>query len=187
MEINRKLNLVIGLDRPEGTAYVHSTPVGRAVFDRYYLVMAKAFAEIYGNGLGPLAGPRVAALTLRDVAGQAWDGPQGVEMGLMNEIRRLTNILAPTPDGWKMLPFTGALAAGLIDEDEESEVENALVFFTLSSVMHKKAVLPAVLGVMGSLWGSSTTLLPAMEYVNSLPTLTTAAASGPKTTSSVPS
>lgn len=188
MQIDRKLNLIIGLDRLEGTSYVHAMPIARPVFERYYLVMAKAFAEIYAGGLGPVAGPRVSALVLKDIAGEGWGGANGVEMGLMNEIRRLTNILAPGPNGWGMQPWTGARAAGLVDEDEESEVENALVFFTLASVMHKKSILPATLAVMGSLWGSSTTSLPAMEFVNSLPTSTPADATGASpTASSVPS
>ena len=59
MHIDRKLNLVIPVERDTGKVYVHSTPISREAFDRYFMVLATAYAEIVG---GPLraVGNRVA-------------------------------------------------------------------------------------------------------------------------------
>ena len=62
MHINRKLNLVIPIERADGSQiFTHSTPISAEVFDKYFLVIAKTFSAIYSEGLGPLGGPRVAA------------------------------------------------------------------------------------------------------------------------------
>ena len=51
-------------------AYVHSTPIAREVFERYFMVIAQTFSAIYGNGLGRVGGPPVAMLLLKQVAAQ---------------------------------------------------------------------------------------------------------------------
>src|SRR5215831_13634119 len=110
VRISRSLNLVVPVDTEAGTIYVHSTPISRDVFERYYLVLSKTFAQIYQEGLAAIAGPRVGFLLLRDVAQNtrgtngapnAWEGTDGVANGLINEIRRLTNVIMPGPAGWE--------------------------------------------------------------------------------------
>ena len=68
MEINRKLNLVVPIERESGEVYVHSMPIGRQVFERYFLVISKAFASIFQEGLNFYSGPRIAAMMIRQVA-----------------------------------------------------------------------------------------------------------------------
>lgn len=190
MKIDKSLNFVIPVDREDGTIYVHAQPVRREVFEQYFLAISKTFAAIYGEGLGPIAGPRVAAMMLKEVSVNAglWDGPSGVENGLMNEIRRLSNVLVPGKNGWEMRPLQEALDSGLIDEDDASEVMNALVFFTVVSCMHKRTAREPILDGAGRMWGAEISSLSISDYAASLPTSTETVNSGETViTSSLPS
>lgn len=174
MNIDRKLNLVLPVERETGAIYVHSTPISKAVFETYFEVISKTFASIYGGGHAVQAGPRIAAMMLKKVATDMgiWGGQAGVENGLMNEIRRLSNVIAIGDRGWETMPLDDAIARDVLGEDDLSEVENAIVFFIVASSMHKKTDLPAVLGGMGVLWDALTTSSNSTEYANSLKTST---------------
>lgn len=193
MKIDRKLNLVIPIDREDGSRiYVHSSPISMAVFESYYLVMAKTFSSIYNEGLGVTAGPRIAALVLKRVADNMgiWEGETGVRNGLVNEMRRLTNVITPSDDGWQTIPFKEAIDRGLIDEDEVSEVENALTFFTVAYRLHRKVEREAILNGASRLWGGLIESLDSTEFMRSLPTSTPTAPTGANPTatpSSIPS
>ena len=189
--INKKLNLVIPVETDPGiTIYVHSTPIGREVFETYYKVIAKAFTEIYTQGLALASGPRVAKLLIKGIAVDmgVWDGERGVKAGLIAEINRLTNVITPDGDkGWVTMPFEDALKRGVMDEDDISEVENAICFFTLASAMHRKAELRPILESVCSLWGAQLELSNSTEFKDSLPTSTLPVNTGEKVTrSSIP-
>jgi hypothetical protein len=189
IKIDRRLNLVIPIERDDGIAYVHATPISREVFEANYLPISKAFAAIYSQGLGLMAGPRVAALVLKQVSIDLgmWDGPTGVEASLMNEIRRLANVLAPGPGGWQPTPFQEAIDRQMLSPDDAAEVQNALVFFIVASAMHRRTELASVLAGAAQLWGAQIESLTLMEFSASLPTSTETASSGATvTTSSVP-
>ncbi|MDR3449355.1 MAG: hypothetical protein P4M15_06360, partial [Alphaproteobacteria bacterium] len=130
--------------------------------------------------------PRVAALYIRKAAenmGRAKD----VEEGLIGEIVRLANVAMRGPNGWEMVPLDEAGKKGLLDPDEQDEVENALAFFTLASSLHKKTErAPILIGAM-SLWAGRITSSDFTEFVASLPTSTETASSGERApVSSVP-
>lgn len=183
--IDRKLNIVIPLERDSGSIHVYSTPISRAVFERYYLPISKAFARMHSEGLGALAGPRVALLLLKQAAMEVnqWDGPEGAQLGLVEEIRRLTNVVAPSgPNGqWALTPLVMAVSKGLITEDELIEVENALAFFTLVSTMLNRAHRLISLAGMSSLWGVQIDSLGPTDFCASLMTSTEAEPITPKT------
>ena len=182
MRIDKRLNLVIPVECADGSkVFVHSTPVSSDLFELYWEPVSKAFANIYSGGYSVVAGPRIAAKMLRKVSTEMgmWAGPRGVEQGLVAEIHRLTNVLAPGKRGWEMVPFDEAKTTRL-DSDETSEIEGALCFFTVASLTHRKADLPAVLAGAADLWGAQTTLLDWTEFMNSLPTSTGTASSGEK-------
>lgn len=188
MKLDKRLNLIIPVERPDGSSiYVHSTPISRAVFERYFLLISKTFTAIYTQGLGITAGPRVAAMLLKRLAVEAgeWDGPEGVEAGLMAEIRRLTNVVAPGSNGWQTIPYQEAVDQKHLDEGDASEVENALVFFTVASSMHRKAELTGILEGISKLWGAQTDSLNSTEFANSLQTLTATDNSGATATPSL--
>lgn len=173
MKIDRRLNLVVPIERDGAEKlYVHSAPIMRETFERYYLTISKAFTEIYRNNLGIFGAPRVAAMILKDVAEKdgVWEGEGGVEQGLMNEIRRLSNVITPTPAGWGSIPLSVAVERELIDDDEVSEVENAIVFFILNSAMHRRSAMVGILTGAAKLWDAQITSLGSMEFAASLKT-----------------
>jgi hypothetical protein len=189
MRLDRSLNLVLPLETDNGTVYVHSTPVSRDTFERHYLVVSKTFAAMYQEGLAALAGPRVAAMLLRDVAmntrGQngspnAWEGSDGVELGLMAEIRRLTNLVMPSEKGWETIPFQDAISRKLLSPDDIADAESVIVFFICASAMHRRATLEAFLTGAASLWGAQITSSTSTGYAASLPTSIETASSGEK-------
>lgn len=176
-KLDRKLNIVLQLEN----GWVHSTPISYSVFEKYFMALSKTFASIYSDGLGAMAGTRVAYLVLKRIAEREdqWEGAEGIENGLMNEIYRLTNVVIPKEGGgWQMQPFYDVKQQGLLDESEQSEVINSLVFFTLVSSMHRKKEQISTLSLMTKLWGGQTTLLSCTEYMNSLQTLIPVANSG---------
>ena len=187
MQIDRRLNLVLTVERADGsTLYVHSVPVRREVFSRYYMVIAQTFARIYAGGLGAIAAPRIAAMMLRDVAAEAGtlDGPTGVENGLFNEIKRTTTVIAPGANGWETLPYADAVSRKLLDEDDAAEVENAVAFFIVSSAMLKRKMLPELLAGMQRLWGGLFTSSSCTEYAAGLPMSIGAGSTGATATAS---
>jgi hypothetical protein len=188
MKLDKKLNIVI----PVEAGWVHATPISYAVFEKYFMPISKAFARVYSEGLGTVAGPRVAYLMLRKVSEELgiWETDQGdgVKQGLVNEIIRLSNVIVPGKKGYETHTLYDAISEGVLDEEEKSEVLNAIVFFTLASSMHKKALLELTLLGMTRFWGGQTTSLDSTAYLASLPTLTPPVTTGEKATpSSIPS
>lgn len=191
MKIDRKLNLVLKVEREDGSElHVHSTPIPHHVFERYFFVMSQAFNAIFTGGIGSVTGPRVAAMMLKRQAEQngEWEGPEGVERGLLGEIRRLTNVAVPNPGGgWDMLPLDLVLSQKMIDEEDLSEVMNAIVFFTLVSSINRAKSRSSMLDSVSSYWGGLIVSSDATEYIRSLPISTPAVSSGEKATvSSIP-
>ena len=177
MKIDRKLNLVVPVYDDEGdkTYYVHAMPLSREVFEQHFKLLAKTFNALYAQGLG-IAGPRVAALTLKSVAKEDGDGTGAA---LLAEMHRLANVLVPKGSGgYEMVPWEEALAKNFFSEDDAAEVENALTFFIVASCMHKKREMPGVMDVLNGNWGADTSPLPPMEYASSLRTSTATATTG---------
>ncbi len=191
MQLDKALNLVVPVERDDGTTiYVHSTPVSREVFDRFFLVMAKTFSSLYTEGLGIAAGPRVAAKLLKSVASNMGEQQlANVQQGLIAEIRRLSNVIVPNETGgWTPMPLDVAISHNLIDRDDADEVENAVTFFTLASAMHKKREARVILAEAAKLWGAEITSQSFTTFAASLPTSTSVASTGEKLPpSSIPS
>jgi hypothetical protein len=180
--LNRKLNLVLSVETDNGTAHVHSTPIGREVFEDNFLVISRAFTAVYTNGLGPVTGPRVAALLLKQEAETLGIWPK-TQQSLMAEIYRLTNVIAPGPNGWETMPFDVAKKRGILDDDAAAEVESCIVYFICASSIHLKSEMKVAMEGLNTLWGAQTTSLNATEYTRSLQTSTPEETTGesPKT------
>lgn len=182
MQLDRRLNIVLPIERGSDTLYVHATPISRAIFETYYLVLAKAWSALVGHGLNTAAAPGVALLLLRETA-QAmdrWQGANGIEQGLLPEIFRLTNVLMPSPQGYQVVPFEEVRRNKSIDDDDLAEVENILVFFTLASVVPPKRDREGIIVGIAAVWNAQTTSSNSTEYLNSLPTLKETGSSGEK-------
>ncbi|MFZ1011187.1 MAG: hypothetical protein WAN65_30390 [Candidatus Sulfotelmatobacter sp.] len=186
MNIDRKLNLVIPLTRDTGEIYVHSTPISRPTFEMFFKVIAQTYGAMMAQNYTAFSAPKIAALLLKDKAIEmrAWDGPNGVEAGLIAEIHRLTNIVMPGPNGWMTLPYQDAIQQNKLDDDELTEVENILVFFILVSAMVRRAEMEPMLSILSTLWAVQTTSSNCTEFARSLPTSTKAETSGEKATPS---
>ena len=181
-KLDRKLNLVIPLERDGGEIYVHATPIAREAFEANFLLISKTFTAIYEEQLGPRGGPRVAALMLNRIA--AAGGMTESATALMNEIRRLSNVIAPGPKGWDAIPLQVAVDEKRLDAEEQSEVENAIVFFIANSAMHRANIRPIILEGAATLWGARIESLSLMEFVSGLSTSMPVANTGAKAAAS---
>jgi len=177
VKLNRKLNIVVNIETEAGSVHVHSTPIGREVFEDNFLVISRAFTQIYTNGLGPVTGPRVAALMVRQEALTmgVWEKTQ---QSLMAEIYRLTNVIAPSDSGWEQMPFDVARKRGILNADEAAEVENCIVYFTCASSIHLKAEMEVAWEGLRTLWGAQTISSNVTEFMSSLPILTPVGTTG---------
>ena len=183
--LNRKLNLVLDIETGDGIVHIHSMPISREVFEDNFLPISRAFTAVYSNSLGPVTGPRVAALLLRQEA-QTLGVWEKTQQSLMAEIYRLTNVVAPGPNGWETMPFDVAKKRGVLDDDEAAEVENCIVYFTCASSIRLKQEMELAREGLRTLWGAQTTSLNVTEYTRSLPTSTQEETTGgnPKTAAS---
>lgn len=178
MKLDRNLNLTQKLETDSGACYIHSTPISRVEWEEYFYVLSQTYASLFMGGLGVSTGPTMAALMLRKVAKDqgVWDGEAGVQAGLMGAIRRLTNVVVATDQGWQTIPYEVAVSRRLLDEEAQAEVENALVFFIcVSSVLRgpkSRPKLLVTLGMMRALWDAQTTPLDVTAFASSLTTST---------------
>ena len=178
MKLDRNLNLTQKLETDSGACYIHSTPISRVEWEEYFYVLSQTYASLFMGGLGVSTGPTMAALMLRKVAKDqgVWDGEAGVQAGLMGAIRRLTNVVVATDQGWQTIPYEVAVSRHILDEDAQAEVENAIVFFIcVSSVLRgpkSRPKLLVTLGMMRALWDAQTTPLDVTAFASSLTTST---------------
>lgn len=193
MQINNALNFVLPLrqsDDGEPLVWAYHTPITTEVFQANYRIIAETNARIWGKGLkyAATAGARIAALTLRDVSKADAEEFDTADHGpaLLGEIKRLTIVLAPAEGGVGFQPYPVDLAIQrkIIDADDWSEVESAIVFFTVGYAMSKRAARTQFCELISSRIGGSTTSLPPMEFAASLLISTQAETSGDTETSS---
>ena len=175
MEINRRLNLVVPITREKDKIYVHSSPISLDVFKANFKVIGRTF-ETLNTLFGPTSGPRVAAMTLDSVATDL--GLEAETQSLKNEMRRLSNVIVPTNAGWETIPLQDALDKKLINDEDASEVENAIVFFTVLSWMPRKEVRQELMEIPVKILGARLESSTCTEYANSLKTSSDAGSSG---------
>jgi hypothetical protein len=190
--ISKQLNLVIPLyneDMKTVFAYAHSMPISEAAFDKYHRPMRAAYAQIWSDGDIRFGGAQTANKVLRDVSknmpGSAagttlWDAPDGVQAGLVNEMYQRTNILCIGQNGWETVTFDQAKKHKRISAQDAEEVDAAVTFFTLVSVLNRRSTAQMILDMCITLWGASTTSLNVTEYRSTLPTSIDAETTGAK-------
>jgi hypothetical protein len=182
MRIDKKLNLVVPVEMDDGSKlFVHSTPISSDVYTTYWKPLSRAFADIHTQGLAAV-GARVAANVLQDVSMQLrlWDGPTGVERGLIPEIHRLTNVMVIGARGWESMPFDDARSKKMLDDEILAEIEGMLIFFTAASHLYRRGTRQEML--MGALahWDAQIESSNCMELLHSLQTSTAAENTGAK-------
>ena len=170
MRIDKKLNLIVPISLENGeTVYCHSMPILKETFQRYSLVIAATFSKLLVNGLQSM-GARIAAFALQEIAEEMgrWEGVHGVKEGLLNEIDRLTNVLAMGSNGWESIPVETAISRGALDAEDFEEAKQKIVFFILISAMARRDVADSFMVILENDWGMLTTPLNCTAYGNSL-------------------
>jgi hypothetical protein len=184
MRIDRRLHLVQTFDTSAGTVHVHSVPLSYEVCRQYFLVLRKTYAQMVTQGLFPAGGASSAVLLMERIAraDNAWEGPDGVRDGLMAEIRRLTNVVVPSPNGWQTTPYAQALTQNIFDQEDVDEMEGAIVFFICASLVFRsqndQQRMTTLLAMMEFQWHTRTTSLGVTEWAASLPISMPAESSG---------
>lgn len=186
MHINDSLNLVLPIveDEKGVRVYAYHTPISREVFEANFVILSATLASLSSKGVHYMmgVGPQIAALTLKDEARKEAESrglfdeegkPSDITaVALMNEFKRLTQVIVPTENGWETLPVDTALSRGFLDSEDWSEAESALTFFTCNFALARKGERRKIATATASVLMGSVTSSPLMEAVNSLPTLT---------------
>jgi len=192
MKVNDKLNLVIPITEGPPVVSAFHTPISREVFEANYRILAATKASLASKGLHyqAVTGPQIAALALKEegrkeAEAHDADGDAGATQ-LLEEMKRLTVVLAPGDQGWDKLPVEAAINADVIDKEDWEEVAAQLVFFTCHYWLTKKSDRRGMMDTTASLLDASVTHFTVTDYCDSLRTSTKDADSTRKT-SSVPS
>ncbi|EEX8908022.1 hypothetical protein ACF5YQ_000479 [Escherichia coli] len=178
MKISRNLNLIIPVRTEKGNGWVHATPISKEVFKEHFFILSKTFSAIFSEGLGVVAGPRIACLMLERISSDMniWDGEKGVRNTLVNEIIRLANLVYPAEGkGYDTIPLDMALEREIVELDD---VAGELVFFTCVSSINSPEQAKGTMDVVNGIWSTQCSSLNLTEWIASLPTLKSAASSG---------
>ncbi len=178
MKISRNLNLIIPVRTEKGNGWVHAMPISKEVFKEHFFILSKTFSAIFSEGLGVVAGPRIACLMLERISSDMniWDGEKGVRNTLVNEIIRLANLVYPAEGkGYDTIPLDMALERGIVEFDD---VAGELVFFTCVSLINTPEQTEQMMLAVSGMWNSRTSSLSLTEWIASLPTLKPVASSG---------
>ncbi|OKX54191.1 hypothetical protein AWP99_11945 [Escherichia coli] len=178
MKISRNLNLIIPVRTEKGNGWVHATPISKEVFKEHFFILSKTFSAIFSEGLGVVAGPRIAFLMLERISRDSniWEGDKGVRNTLVNEVIRLANLVYPVEGkGYDTIPLDMALEREIIDLDE---VAGGVLFFLFVSSINLPEQAKGTMDVVNGVWSTQCSLLNLTEWIASLPTLKSAASSG---------
>ena len=178
MKIAKNLNLIIPVRTEKGNGWIHATPISKEVFKEHFFILGKTFSAMFSDGLGVVAGPRIAFLMLERISrdSNAWEGDKGVRNTLVNEVIRLANLVYPVEGkGYDTIPLDMALEREIIDLDE---VAGELVFFTCVSSINSPEQAKGTMDVVNGIWSTQCSSLSLTEWIASLPTLKPAVSSG---------
>ena len=152
-------------------AYVHSTPLPAETVEKHFLILGQTFSAIFNQGLGAAAGPGMAMRLMKRIAQRTgeWEGDDGVERGVIEEMRRCTMVIVPGPSGWTPIPLQVAVDRKVIDDEDRMEVENAIVFFISVSGTLFRAERKTMLQSACDLWSAQISSLSASAFAASLP------------------
>ncbi|ENK9356017.1 hypothetical protein AB4H00_002127 [Escherichia coli] len=178
MKIARNLNLIIPVRTEKGNGWIHATPISKEVFKEHFFILSKTFSAIFSEGLGVVAGPRIAFLMLERISRDSniWEGDKGVRNTLVNEVIRLANLVYPVEGkGYDTIPLDMALEREIIDLDE---VAGELIFFTCVSSINSPEQAKGTMDVVNGIWSTQCSSLNLTEWIASLLTLKSAASSG---------
>ncbi len=198
MKINDNLDIILDIRSDEEgkpTLRLFHTPITRDVFELNYRLLSSVFSELWGQGSfhAMSAGPRIASMVLKDIAKrqsdlspEEYDDQNNPAVSFLNELKRLTMILAPGPSGWEKIPIQSAISKGIIDPEEWQEAESSLVFFTSAFHLARRSERESRTRILLGLLKGQSASSDSTEQTASLPTSTETGTSAKRVTSSVP-
>ena len=173
MQIDDNWNVVIPVT---DSVRVFHAPISKAVFEANFRILSSTKADLFGHGnqYAFLSGIHVATLTLKDIgkrmaAERAEDGDGGAQ-ALLNELQRSSTVLAPTTEGYDILPLPAAFSQGLIDHEDWVDVENQLTFFTCAVSLTPRRTRRAAAQALADVLEFSLTSSNCEEYARGLTT-----------------
>jgi hypothetical protein len=196
MQITESMNLAL----PFGDGMIaYHVPIDRAVYELHYAVINATKAALSRKGIHYQmgSGPRIANLVLKDegfkdaAERQSFDAKGNVvddrTPALLEEIKRLTMILAPGATGYENLPVDVAIAQGKIDAEDWSELEAQICFFMCHVMPTKKASRVSIAAATASVLNGLIAPSPITAYIASLQTSTKVASTANPASSPTPS
>lgn len=186
MRIDRELNLIVPIERDDGVIlFAHSAPISEETFLAYHRPLNMTYAQMDADHLLHSGGMRNADLMLKEVSERigVWqDNPQtrvmGVERGLLGEIRRLTNVFAPTGAKWEPVPLDECVNRDVLSAREAREVVAAATFFCCASRNFPRQNLREFLQLCSGRIGALVSYSTCTAFQSSLPTLSAGGNSG---------
>lgn len=173
MRIDRKtLNLVVPCDTDDGKElYIHVQPLSEEAYDQNYRILARTYNGLYAEGLG-IGGPRVAMKVLKGIAERDKNWPE-VESGLVAEMHRGASVLAQNTHGtYETFLWDDAVQREIISHADAREVDNAIVFFIVSSCLNSRKEMEGVFEALSGILDARQTSSTPSEFANSLRTPT---------------
>jgi len=174
LKIDKRLNIALEVQREnEPSVYIHAVPVDKMVYEANYRLITRTAITMYGDGMAPGACCRVAMLALRATA-KEMDGAGSGDVyrrsaeSLIQEIWRLSNVLMPGLKGWETVPFHEAIQNNTLDDEQISEVQNILVYFTVLSWFHRESERKDIYEML-KIFGAQIVSSNVTEYSSSLP------------------
>lgn len=169
MKIDQSLNLVSIVEREVNPLYVYVTPFPYETIENHYPILARAFSQFYQD-VGQVGAPRVAAMILRSLI-KASRAPGDDSPTLVDEIGRMTQVVAWDGRTWRQYPLDAALQRSVITLEEWRDIEGEVCFFIVGSAMQKRSLIPSLVGGVLSMYSAQLTSSTCMEFLASLPTL----------------
>ena len=167
--ITGEFNLAIPvLENDTHVLWIHSRPVSKDIFKKYYLPLSKAFSQLHAEGINVLAGPKVATYLLEDIGDQLGQGTL-IREGFINEIRRITTCCIFTGTKWETIPLEVAAKKNKLADDIIEEAVAAAIFFTLNWHGLPRQARQMMIKMAADLHNWQLTSLPATAWADSLP------------------
>lgn len=183
LKLDKRLNIALEVPREnEPSLFIHSVPIGKEVYEANYRLITRTAITMYGDGMAPGACARVAMLALRDTAKEMDGNGPGDQYrrsaeSLLQEIWRLTNVLMPGLKGWETVPFHEIKTNNVLLEEQITEVENILAYFTVLSWFHRESERKDIYEMLKT-FGAQIVSLNVTEYSSSLPISTRGVTTG---------
>jgi hypothetical protein len=180
--LDKNLNLV----QQVGDLSVHHQLVDYNCFKQNYRLINKIGMQIIRDD-SMLLMPKTALFALNDAAGHDIDlsraKPSDIEtietndkrqlekdIAFLGEIKRMTNVVTPSNGNYEPLPLVQALQANIITDEQFDNVLSSVIFFIVMT--YTDLANPERIQWVLKNYGSQTTSLNCMEWINSLPKLT---------------